>query len=244
MSTMKIQIALCDDQLQTIDQLEHYLTKYFDGHGPAFQIHKFSAPSDLFEYMGRAVVNIVFMDLEYGSEKEDGVLWTKRIHDAFPGTLVMILTAYEQRYKEGYWARAFRFMTKPPIWKEFEENMDDCLGELGGLRSIRIRQKSTDLQIAVKDILYIEAYVGESAIHTRDKVYNSDESLLQWEERLLDNHFFRIHKSYLVNMSHVTDILSNQHEVILDQTVRLPVSRRKWTEFQSSFMRYDVSKNL
>ena len=243
MDIKKIEIVLCDDHMQLIDQLEIYLEEYLRERHVEYHIHKFLTPSEAFEYMNHEVVHILFMDLEFGKEEEDGMLWTKKIHDAFPGTLVLILTAYEYRYKEGYRARAFRFMTKPLMRQEFEENMDDCLQELDMLQAIWIKQKNINIQITVKDILYIKAYVGESELHTKEKLYYSEESLSQWEIRLQEKHFFRIHKSYLINMAQVTDIVPNRHEIVLGQEVRLPVSRRKWTEFQSCYIRYDVSRN-
>ncbi len=88
----------------------------------------------------------------------------------------------------------------------------------------------------------MEAYLGESKIYTGEKMYYSEESLLQWEKKLLGTHFFRIHKSFLINLSHVTEIISSRHEVVLDGKIRLSVARRRWTEFQKRFMRYDVSK--
>lgn len=243
MSTKMIEIALCDDHWQIIDQLGAYLEEYLQQRSLKYHIHKFLTPSEAYKYMNHEVVHILFMDLEFGKEDEDGVLWTKKIHEAFPSTMVLILTAYEYRYKEGYRARAFRFMTKPLIRQEFEENMDDCLRELDGLQTIWLKQKNINIQITVKDILYIKAYVGESEIHTKERLYYSEESLSQWEMQLQENHFFRIHKSYLINMAQVTDIIANHHEIVLGGDVRLPVSRRRWTEFQNHYMRYDVSRN-
>lgn len=240
----KIQLALCDDNVTTMKNLEHFIKSYFDEQHTEYVIHQFLTPSDVFKYMNKAKIHILFMDLEFGKEKEDGMLWTKKIIDSFPGTLVLILTAYENRYKEGYRAKAFRFMTKPLILQEFRENLDDCLDELGRTHMLQIKQNHVVVSLAVKDIVYIEAFIGGSSIHTHSgKIYYSENSLLYFEQQLAKDSFFRIHKSYLIHLTHVTDIFTGKHEVMLSKSIRLPVSRRKWTDFQSSYIRFDVSQN-
>ena len=67
----------------------------------------------------------------------------KKIHEEYPDTITLIYTAYEERYKEGYRARAFGFMTKPLTYKEFKYNMDDCISELSDTKKIFINKKMT-----------------------------------------------------------------------------------------------------
>ncbi|MBR1741217.1 MAG: response regulator transcription factor [Lachnospiraceae bacterium] len=242
MSDVALNIVLCDDQPQTIMELEKALEDFFAKSEYAYRITKFGTPSEVYDYMKSDTVHILFMDLEFGEQEEDGILWTEKIHEAYPETLVLIVTAYEKRYKEGYRVRAFRFMTKPLIRQELIENMEDCLRELGGIHAVQIKQKSRLLSIPTKEILYMEAYLGESKIYTEEETYFSEESLLWWEKKLFGGSFFRIHKSYLVNLSHVSEILAGRHQVVIGGGRKLPVARRKWTEFQKRFMRFDVSK--
>ena len=243
MNNTSIEIAFCDDFLSDMNNLEKGLQDYFSQRNTAFSLHTFTTPSDAFHYMEHHPIHILFMDLEFGNDEEDGIYWAKRIHDTFPDTLVLILTAHEQRYKEGYRARAFRFMTKPLIPQEIKENLDDCINELNGAHTVTVRQKNMELLLPSKSIVYFEAYIGGSTIHMiGGKLYHCEENLTAWEQQLQSPPFFRIHKSYLVNMAHITDILPARHTIVVDNAFRLPISRRKWTEFQSSFIRYDVEK--
>ena len=243
MNNTCIEIAFCDDYQADAGGLEKGLQEYFARKNVEYAFHTFTTPSGAFHYMEQHPIHILFMDLEFGNDKEDGIHWTRIINDTFPNTLVLILTAHEHRYKEGYRARAFRFMTKPLLAKELEENLDDCMMELEAFSTIAVRQKNTELLLPANSIVYLEAYIGGSTLHlTGDKLYHCEENLTWWAEQLQSPPFFRIHKSYLVNMAHITDILPNHHTVLIDSFLRLPVSRRKWTEFQRSFIRYDVGK--
>lgn len=235
-----IEIAICDDHPQAVDNIQTNLKNYFIKNKKTYHITAFSFPSTLFSYMCQHPVHIVFMDLEFCIKEEDGILWSKKIHDAFPNTLVLILTAYETRYKEGYIARAYRFMTKPLILQEFEENMDDCLDELLSLKTIDIVRHNVTHSILLKDILYLEAYAGGVAIYTCKNTFYCDESLLHWEETLPASLFFRCHKKYLVSLSHVEKL--ENHFVLLDNKEKLPVSRRKWTAFQTCFIKFNARR--
>lgn len=125
-----LQITICDDNKSTIGNLENLLRTYAAERFLELNITYFLSPSALYAYMCNHTVDIIFMDLEFGSKQEDGILWSTKIHQEFPQSLVLILTAYENRYREGYIAKAFRFMTKPFSQAELYENMNACLDEL------------------------------------------------------------------------------------------------------------------
>ena len=235
-----IEIAICDDQPQAVDNIQDSLKNYFSKKNTPYHAVTFSLPSALFSYMSEHPVHIVFMDLEFCMKEEDGILWSKKIHDSFPNALVLILTAFESRYKEGYVARAYRFMTKPLISQELEENMDDCLDELSALKTISIVRQNVTYHIILKDIVYLEAYAGGVAIYTGNNTFYCDESLLHWEQQLPSSLFFRCHKKYLVSLSHIEKL--DNHFVLLDNQKKLPVSRRKWTAFQTCFIKFNAKR--
>lgn len=125
-----MKIAICDDNQTLIMELKSALKVYQDERERCFHTVIFSSPDKLFDYMNTETVDLIFMDLEFGDKTLDGISWSEKIHTQFPNTLILILTAYERRYKEGFRVRAFRFMTKPILRKELYENLDACFEEL------------------------------------------------------------------------------------------------------------------
>ena len=106
-------IAFCDDHEAVINQLNQLITEFDKETHTKNTLVSFSTPSELYAHMQTNKVDIIFMDLEFSDTTEDGIEWSKKIAKQFPHTIIIILTAYESRYKEGFVARAFRFMTKP-----------------------------------------------------------------------------------------------------------------------------------
>lgn len=233
-----MKIVLCDDHETISEQLSRLIRKYDDGHQMQNDFRYFSKPSLLFQYMQEEPVDLIFMDLDFGDASEDGIVWSKKIKAAFPRTVLIILTAYENRYKEGYEARAFRFMTKPVEEKELFEYLNVSIEELDLTESIFLTRRGIPHKILLRDICYFSAQSGGSELWTRTDMYCCEESLLEWERRLPATVFFRCHSKYLVNLTHVAKFESQS--LTLSGGERIPISRRKWKAFQLAYMKYDT----
>ena len=233
-----MRIALCDDQQAVAEELGRLIKVFAEENGIQIDFFYFLKPSQLFEYMKEEAMDLIFMDLEFCNEEEDGITWLKKIRKYFPHTVFIILTAYENRYKEGYEARAFRFMTKPIEEKELFEYLSVSMEELQLTESISIMRRGILHNILIRDICYFAAQSGGSELWTRKDMYCCEESLLQWEQRLPMTIFFRCHSKYLVNLTHVTKF-ENQVLTLVNGE-KIPVSRRKWKAFQLAYMKMDT----
>ena len=101
---------------------------------------------------------------------------------------------------------------------------------------LRFPVKSEPGRVALleKDkIFYVEAEADDSLIRTaRKKRYRHSERLEEVEDRLPSPPFFRIHRSYIVNLNRVLELRSrgdDEWELKMDPPVNkvLPVSRRR-----------------
>ena len=237
-----MKIVLCDDQKSVSDELGRLIKKFGENNQQQNEFLYFSKPSILFEYMQEEAVDLIFMDLEFCNASDDGIIWLKKIKMHFPRTIVIILTAYENRYKEGYEARAFRFMTKPIEEKELFEYLRVSMEELWLTKSISLMRRGIPYNILIRDICYFSAQSGGSELWTRTDMYCCEESLLQWEQQLPKTIFFRCHSKYLVNLARVTKF--ENHILTLVDGEKIPVSRRRWKAFQLAYMKFDTKDFL
>lgn len=231
-------IAFCDDHKIISEELNKMITKFNQQNHLEDDLIYFSTPSKLYSYMQTSKIDVVFMDLKFSNTSEDGIEWSKKILKQFPRTIIIILTAYESRYKEGYTARAFRFMTKPIQEKELFENLYACREELQLTQSISLLRHGVPHEIFLKDIFYLSAQSGGSELWTRSNMFSCEKSLLQWEHQLPTTLFFRCHKKYLVNLVHIESF--DNRVLTLINGEKIPVSRRKWKAFQIAYMKCDI----
>ncbi len=85
------------------------------------------------------------------------------------------------------------------------------------------------LRFSLKQIIFIEGERNYSYIHlTNGKKELSSKNLAYFEQTLVDKGFFRCHRSYLVNKSHIIGIHPNGFS--LKSGIKLPISRRRKVE--------------
>ena len=91
---------------------------------------------------------------------------------------------------------------------------------------IFVRHKDKMVKIMLADILYMEADRNYSRIFTSDKAYVLSITLKTIEEKMLMQLFMRIHRSYLINLTHV-DELAEDHVIIAKKAIPLGKGMRE-----------------
>ena len=92
--------------------------------------------------------------------------------------------------------------------------------------SIFIRHHDKMVKIATNDILYIETDRNYCRVHCKDKKSLLVMTLKDFDEKLSHRHFLRIHRSSIVNMSHIDEIATS-HVVIAKKAIPLNVEMKK-----------------
>ena len=92
---------------------------------------------------------------------------------------------------------------------------------------IFVRDQDTMIKISIDDIQYIEADRNYCRIFSKDRRYLLVSTLKEVDKKLPDNRFLRIHRSYIVNLSHIDEI-GGTHLVIASRS--LPLSKNMRTE--------------
>jgi len=87
---------------------------------------------------------------------------------------------------------------------------------------IFVRHHDKMVKISLNDIHYIEADRNYCRVYSKNRKYLLVSTLKEINDKLLNKHFLRIHRSYIVNISHIDEI-GNNHVVISSHA--LPLSK-------------------
>jgi DNA-binding LytR/AlgR family response regulator len=87
---------------------------------------------------------------------------------------------------------------------------------------IYVRHHETMVKVAIQEIFYIEAERNYCRIHTKEKEYLQVMTLKDMEEKLPQNHFLRIHRSFVVNLSQIDEV-GTDHLVVRRKAI--PISK-------------------
>ena len=94
----------------------------------------------------------------------------------------------------------------------------------------------------INDIVVCEAQGRYTVIHIKNKQVVTSKNLGEYEEVLKQNGFFRVHKSFLINLNRIKNIFKKDNQYyceLLDHQQPVPISKRR-TE---SLQRYLKIKN-
>ena len=103
--------------------------------------------------------------------------------------------------------------------------------------STRVAVPSRDGLVLIKheDIMYMEASDSYTTVFTRDgKKVISSKHIRVFETNLDAKKFFRVHKSYIINLEHLKGFSRGEGNMaVLDNGALIPVSRRRLPDFLS-----------
>lgn len=249
----KIKILVVDDERKACSILRNILVKYIgintDQISEAYNTRE--AESQIREHP----FDVVFLDIEMPNE--NAFQFLSRI--APLNFEVIFVTAFDEYAVKAFRLNAVDYILKPisigdlknavqrlqerlkyrSAVKENKPSYQDLSVQLENKvkqEKIVLRDKSDTEVISFKDILYVEADGSYSRIKFMkgdlEKEITMSWLLTDYEELLPANQFFRIHRSYLVNCSHVMRIVNDDtNYVVLGNHSRLMVSRRNYMPF-------------
>ena len=105
------------------------------------------------------------------------------------------------------------------------ENDDFCVSPFVQTDSIFVRRNERMIKIMIKDIYYFEADRNYCKIFAKNKDFLLVMTLKEIDEKLPPEHFLRIHRSFIINLTHVDEV-AGSHVVIGRKAIPLSKSLR------------------
>lgn len=203
----KINTLIVDDERYARDELKHLLGEY-----PSMEIigEAESGESAVMKCL-QDQPDVVFLDVEM--PKMNGMEVAKSLMKMKKVPLIVFATAYPQFAVEAFRYQALDYLLKPYDEEQLKNTImrlekvllapeEAEVGRLSG--KLAVEEDGEILYIEPNDILYLYRDEKVSRIITKTGEYESKTALKDLQARLLSYSFFRIHKSYLVNLSYVT----------------------------------------
>lgn len=230
---MPLQIAICDDEPGQTKELSAAVHRWADASGHPCTVRSFpSAEAFLFTCGESNPCDILLLDIEMG--EISGIDLAKRIRNTGSRAEIIFITSHFEFAGEGYEVDALHYLTKPVAEKKLSEVMEKAAARcILAPPSVLVYSDGETVKLYEPDILYVEASLHYLYIYTKEEKYCIKESLSSFEARL-SRDFFRIHRSYLVSLRHVTKISRNC--VTMDGKIELPLARGKYDAIHRAFI--------
>lgn len=225
-----MRIALCDDEQKDLDTLLRAVQTY--DKRKSLETYCFSHAKDLYLSHIEEPFDIIILDIEMSYP--NGYEIAQQLVARKPKPLILFLTNSFSYAIRGY-GIAYRYLTKPIELSQFTEALDSAIQEICANRFV-FSADGTTCVLTLEQLYYFEIINHYLVIHTMDAEYTIRATMTEILSSLPLVYFGMPHQSYLVNFSHINSVRGN--EVILTNGARLPLSRRRQTEFTHAFHRY------
>lgn len=229
-----INIIICDDDDGFAARLKDQIDQALQTENRRARIRTFNTMETISEYM-LSGCDLAFLDIDFSRKRYTGIDIARKLRQHRKDAVIIFITNYLEYAPEGYEVGAFRYVLKSEVGKKLPLYLPEALAQLEAQQEVlKIQNFGERMDIPLSQILYMESQQHTVTIHTQQRTYAFYSTLTALEEQLGPKGFLRIHKSYLVNMAHLTRYQSQ--EAVLSNGTTLRVSARSYAEKKQKYL--------
>ena len=243
-----LRAIIVDDEPKAIQGLSWELSNFNDD----ILVEKtFTDGEGAIQYINSNPPDCLFLDIEMPTM--DGFqLLSKLTNRDFA---VVITTAYNEYAIKALKNKAIDYLLKPIDSDDLEETIKriksystnsnnsekfeqilTSFNEKFNRRKITINTDGKLIFLENDEIIFVESDGNYCTIHINNgKKIVVTKKLKEVNELLPDEHFFRIHNSYIINLNKIKEFLKSDGYVVLTDNHKIPVSRQRKSEFLEKF---------
>ena len=212
---MTLKCLIVDDEPLAHNVIENYIAK----HSSLTTIGNYYNAIDALTYLNTNTVDILFLDINMPELSGMDML---RTMDNPP--TVILTTAYSEYAVESYDIGVADYLMKPIRFDRFLKAVNKVIKskqssaklepvESNKLHSIFIKVEGVQQKIILKELNYLESRGNFVQLHVGNKRFLTADTLTNFDKKLRDSGFLRIHKSYIINVEQVKTLQGNMVQV-------------------------------
>ena len=227
-----LKIAVCDDEPVFVEQISGRIKEYM----PDAAIQGFISSANLLLWGEK--FDIYFLDIQM--EKMNGVETAKRLRESDEESVIVFITGAKEYVFEAFDVAALHYLIKPVADEKLQEVLKRAQKEIEKKRNKKDRQifiktRNKSITLNVSDILYLENEMRKIIVHTMSGEISFYGVMADVEQEVGED-FYRCHRGYLVNLSHVAEY--DAENIMLTNGEKIYLSKNRYHDFVKQYMRY------
>ena len=217
---MDYRVFLCDDSAEDTEYLLGFVEDWANKRAYALEIQQFASAEALLFALEDEMPEILLLDIEMPGM--DGVELARRVREKSEDAQIVFVTGYSDYIAEGYDVSALHYLMKPVNPEKLMTVLDRAVARLlDRSRMLTLHTAEGIVRVPLREIVYIEARRNYVTVHA--KADFTEKKTLAAVEQELDDRFFRAGRSFILNLSHVRQVLKN--EVLFSDGTKIPLPR-------------------
>ena len=201
-----MRILIADDERPARGELRELLSELIQN----AEFMEAASGTEAIEAMSLQQFDILFVDINLGDIM--GTTVASAAKKLQPEAAIVFATAYSEHAVKAYEIGAIDYILKPFESERIAQTVERLRSRTA---SNSIQTSSNRLALTVEkkiivlpvdEIIYIETHNRGSLLHTKTEEIETALSIGNLEQRLMGHSFFRIHKSFLVNLEYISSI--------------------------------------
>lgn len=209
-----LKALLIDDELFALKELQFHLENIKNIN----IVGTFTNPFEAFFNIKVLEPDVIFLDIDM--PEVSGIYLAEQIVNTYKKSNIVFVTAYDQYAIPAFELHALDYILKPYS----SDRIKMCISRLENknVNNSKISLISENYEESIKkffvldgedrvlinleDICYIEALNKEVQIRTEKMFYSSKHPLKYYENKVKNQNFFRVHRSYIINLDKIIRI--------------------------------------
>lgn len=228
----KLKCLIVDDEPLAIDVIKSHLSAYDSLELVGTSSNAIQAA----EMLRKNAVDLIFLDIQM--PEVTGIDFLRSLENP---PMVIFTTAYAEYAVEGFELDAIDYLLKPISKERFDKAINKVL-EYTSLKNgndvdnteldeefIFVKANQKLIKISYDEILYIEAFADYVKIFIPEKRIVTLQTMKKMEQKLPENKFCRIHRSFIAGLKHIESYNTSEVEI---NGVKLPIGKN----YKDAFM--------
>ncbi len=233
-------IAVCDDNIDELARISSLLEDYCRECDSSVTYETFHSAMELIETMRARRFDLLLLDiLMPGITGMEAAKEIRRSDSEIP---IIFLTSSREFAVESYRVGAMDYIMKPARKDEIFPSIHKQLARFKQEDAYLTHKTGSGIvKLPFSQIVYVEVINRKvQFILTNGEVREAYGYLTDYEGALLsDPHFYKPHRSYIVNLRQVTELNKEGFTTMMGKTV--PVARDAFSNAKSAYMKYLLS---
>lgn len=224
---------IVDDEFPSREELKYFISNFSN----IKIMEEFDDSIKALEYIEVNKPDIIFLDINM--PKLDGMALGKIISHFPKQSIIIFITAHKDFAVDAFEIQAYDYILKPYSEERIVStliNIEKCTDKKCTNNKITLWKDNKMMVKSIIDISYCEASERETLIYINGVQYNVNCSISEFYNRLPKELFFRSHRSYIINIDKITEIVpwfNNTYVLkIQGEKLDIPVSRNNIIEFK------------